>query len=388
MPATTTDRHYLGRELDELITRNPHMWSFLQEASLDGVWYWDLEDRDNLWISPEYWRLLGIDPATREHRPEEFVKVVFEEDFHAVMESLERHFADPAVPYSEIVRFRHVDGSTVWVRCRGMAIRDESGRAIRMLGAHNDITDFKRAEDQALRSKEAAESAAEELRSFAYSVSHDIKAPTNTLRMLLEEVVQADDGSMNDDQRELLGMAQMTIGNMQAMIDDLLQYTRVIGEPPRFEPVDLDAPLESALGDLAGVIKETGAEIIRQPLATIKGHEPQLRALFQNLISNAIKYRRPGATPRVEIGCEADRASGRVAVTVTDNGQGIDPAYFDKIFKMFARLHRGDEIQGVGLGLSLCRRIAENHDGTISVESQPGEGSMFRVTLPAHGERT
>ena len=129
------------------------MWNFVQRASLDGIWYWDLENPENLWISPEYWHCLGIDPATRKHAPEEFVKVVFEEDLPKVMDNLERHYADPSVPYEQIVRFKHINGSTVWVRCRGLATRDAEGKAIRMLGAHNDLTAVKIAEQNAIRAK-------------------------------------------------------------------------------------------------------------------------------------------------------------------------------------------------------------------------------------------
>lgn len=133
-------KHYLEAEISSLFESGDGMWAFVQEASLDGVWYWDLEQPENLWLSPDYWRCLGIDPSTRKHSPEEFISVVFEEDLPKIMDNLERHYNDPLVPYDQEVRFKHADGSTVWVRCRGMAQRDADGKAIRMFGAHNDMT--------------------------------------------------------------------------------------------------------------------------------------------------------------------------------------------------------------------------------------------------------
>lgn len=155
--------HYLEQELTDFFKADTEIWNFFQRHSLDGVWYWDLEEPDNLWVSPEYWHLLGMDPATKKHSPDEFTKVVFAEDRDKVMDNLERHFADASVPYEQVVRFVHADGSTIWVRCRGIAIRDEHGRAIRMLGAHNDLTLEKQALTQMAQAKAQTETALVEL---------------------------------------------------------------------------------------------------------------------------------------------------------------------------------------------------------------------------------
>ena len=127
------DRHYLKSELEEQIRTNPAMWDFIQQSSLDGVWYWDLENPENEWMSPEFWRLFGIEPQEKRHDPAEWQDIIFPEDLETALENFHAHCADPNHPYDQIVRYRHVDGSTVWVRCRGLAIRDETGRPIRML---------------------------------------------------------------------------------------------------------------------------------------------------------------------------------------------------------------------------------------------------------------
>lgn len=144
------ERHYLDRELEERIQTDPEVWRFLREGSLDGVWYWDLENPEHEYMSPEFWKLFGFDPATKAHLVAEWQDLIHADDLKIAQTNVGAHIADPAHPYDQIVRYTCADGSTAWVRCRGIAIRDETGKAIRLLGAHNDITAQKRAEESAL----------------------------------------------------------------------------------------------------------------------------------------------------------------------------------------------------------------------------------------------
>lgn len=132
--------HYLKKELYELIRSDDSTFDFLQNSSLDGLWYWDLEDPAQEWMSASFWQTLGVDPATKQHLAEEWQDLIFAEDLALALENFNQHLADPDHPYDQVVRYRHANGSTVWVRCRGLAIRDEQGKPTRMLGAHIDIT--------------------------------------------------------------------------------------------------------------------------------------------------------------------------------------------------------------------------------------------------------
>lgn len=143
------EEHYLKRELYELIRTDSAIFEFLQRGSLDGLWYWDLEKPDHEWMSTRFWETLGYDPAERQHLASEWQDLIHPEDLEAAVETFERHCADPSYPYDLYVRYRHREGSTVWVRCRGMAIRDSGGHAVRMLGAHTDVTALKQAEQRA-----------------------------------------------------------------------------------------------------------------------------------------------------------------------------------------------------------------------------------------------
>ncbi|MEN8199859.1 MAG: PAS domain-containing protein [Thermodesulfobacteriota bacterium] len=141
-------QNYLKNELYDLIQKDPSVFDFLQQGALDGVWYWDLEKLENEWMSPRFWEVLGYDPGEKDHLSSEWQDIIFKEDFDLAIQNFTRHCEDPSHPYDQIVRYRHKNGSVVWVRCRGIAIRDESGKPVRMLGAHSEITQQKLAEEE------------------------------------------------------------------------------------------------------------------------------------------------------------------------------------------------------------------------------------------------
>ena len=143
--------NYLKRELYDLIQSDTTIFEFIQSGSLDGLWYWDLEKPENEWMNSKFWETLGYDPTEKKHLTSEWQGIINEEDLLLVKENLEKHMADPHHPFDQIVRYTHQEGSTVWIRCRGMAIRDKEGRPLRMLGAHQDITGLKEAERELAR---------------------------------------------------------------------------------------------------------------------------------------------------------------------------------------------------------------------------------------------
>ncbi len=142
------DEHYLKRELYGLFRNDSHIFDFLQQGSLDGVWYWDLESPEDEWMSPEFWATLGYDAAEMRHKASEWQHLIDPEDLEVAQANFRMHCEDPRHPYDQIVRYRHRNGSTVWVRCRGMAIRNDQGKPVRMLGAHTDISPLKRTEEE------------------------------------------------------------------------------------------------------------------------------------------------------------------------------------------------------------------------------------------------
>ena len=173
---------------------------------------------------------------------------------------------------------------------------------------------------------------------------------------------------------------------MQQMIQDLLTYSRVQTQVHEFVLIDSNTSLDLALSDLQVATREHNAVITNDPLPSIYADQEQITKMFQNLIGNAIKFHKPGVTPNVHISAKQDKNNW--IFSVSDNGIGIDPQYADRIFKIFQRLHTRDEYPGTGIGLAICKRIAEQHGGTIWIESVPGSGSTFYFTIPKRKKET
>ena len=144
-------KNYLQQELYDLVQSDTAIFEFIQKGMLDGIWYWDLENPENEWMSPKFWQTLGYDPDEKEHLSSAWQDIINSEDLDLSINNLHKHLADPSHPYDQTVRYRHRNGSTVWIRCRGMAIRDDNGKPLRMLGAHSDITELKETERELSR---------------------------------------------------------------------------------------------------------------------------------------------------------------------------------------------------------------------------------------------
>ncbi|MEO0894052.1 MAG: ATP-binding protein [Pseudomonadota bacterium] len=373
--------HYLETELRDLIARERSTWDFLQQGSLDGIWYWDLEHPDAEWMSPEFWKLFGVDPTTKQHSPSAWQDIIFQEDLALALENFQKHCADPNHSYDQIVRYRHADGSTIWVRCRGVAIRDETGRPVRMLGAHNDITAVKRAEENARREHAKVKLANEELLAFTYGVSHDLKSPSRTALQMVQEGLMGDNGNLTQDQREMFEGAVSTLERMQVLISDLLDYGILVGQKPPEETIDFRELVQCVVEDVQDMLSESGGEVDFGDLPVISGYRSQLHMLVRNILSNAIKYRRKDVPLHIRVE-RVHQRSDALSIAFVDNACGIPEEQYEKIFGVFTRLHRQDEVRGSGVGLAICKRVALNHEGTLSVTSQVGLGSQFTLNIP------
>jgi signal transduction histidine kinase len=222
----------------------------------------------------------------------------------------------------------------------------------------------------------------EELQQFAYAVSHDLKEPLRAVASFLGLVDRrlASRGGADQDVHEFIGYAVDGAKRMDRLIDDLLEYSRVHTRGRAFQAVDLNDVLDQACGNLALAIEESGARLHVSRLPTVTADPHQMVQLFQNLLGNAIKYHKPDVPP--EVGVAAHEQEGVVQVEVRDNGIGVAPENFERIFVLFQRLHTTEEYEGTGIGLAVCKRIVERHGGSIGVESTPGQGCTFRVSLP------
>ncbi|WP_156428751.1 PAS domain S-box protein [Magnetospirillum sp. XM-1] len=243
-----------------------------------------------------------------------------------------------------------------------------------------DVTERKMAEQELAERTAELERSNAELQQFAYVASHDLQEPLRTVTSFLQLLRRRYDGALDDNAREYIHFAADGAARMHRLITDLLVYSRVSTHGRTFEKVKMEAVLDLVLTNLGAAIEEAGAEITRDPMPDVDADQIQMVSLLQNLVGNAIKYRAPGTVPRVHVGAVRDGENW--TFSVQDNGIGIDPKYFDRVFVIFQRLHARGEYEGTGIGLAVAKKIVERHGGRIWLESEPGRGSTFHFTLP------
>ena len=510
--------HYLKREFYDELRANPAIIEFLEAGAVDGLWYWDLEKPENEWLSPSFWRTLGYDPREKQHLASEWKDMLFPEDLPTSEENFHRHCADPAHPYDQLVRYRHKDGSTVHIRCHGLAIRDAAGKPVRMVGVHNDVTAALREQarrlglenDKRFRTmansmsqlawiaradgfifwynqrwydytgttpeqmegwgwqsvhdpavlpevmanwtdaiasgkpfemefplrgtdgrfrafltrwqplkdadgrvvqwfgtntdvealKHAEEKvrllnveleqrvhertaqlqiANQELESFSYSVSHDLRAPLRAVDGFSQAVIEDYGRLLPDEGRRYLQTIRSGAQRMGALIDDLLTFSRMNRSTLQKQPVNTAKLVAAVCEELGAPWPDRTVVVRTEPLPPSVGDPALLKQVWINLLSNALKYTRKQAAAEIVIGCSAQ--TGEPTFFIRDNGVGFDMRYADKLFGVFQRLHRAEDYEGTGVGLAIVQRIVHRHGGRVWAEAQVEHGATFYFTL-------
>jgi PAS domain S-box-containing protein len=254
-----------------------------------------------------------------------------------------------------------------------------SAEGILVTAAIRDITARKKAELYLLQKIEELNRSNVELGQFAYIASHDLQEPLRMVASYTQLLSKRYKGKLDSNADEFIAFAVDGASRMHRLIQDLLAFSRVETKGQDLLDTSSEVALQQALINLRGAIEESSALVTHDPLPTVLADEMQLIQLFQNLIGNSIKYQNPGI-PRIHISVARDE-NKKWTFSVKDNGLGIDPQYFERIFGLFQRLHRREEFAGTGIGLAICKKIMERHGGVISVESQPGLGSTFSFAL-------
>jgi PAS domain S-box-containing protein len=280
-------------------------------------------------------------------------------------------------PYEIEYRLKRADGVYRWYVARGVPIREANGEIIQWLGSSTDIEELKRTERALRRSNE-------ELEQFAYAAAHDLQEPLRNVANSVGMLSRLFRDSLDERAAEWIDASIKGAQRMQAMVKDLLTYSRIVndGQPPSVSEANAEEAARTALQNLHSVLTDSQALVQSGQLPSVPVQETHLVQLFQNLIGNALKYRQPDVPPVIRV--SAVSTGGEWQFAVADNGIGFDPAYADRIFKVFKRLHNRDEYPGNGIGLAVCARIVAHYGGRIWAEGKPGEGATFRFTLPAH----
>jgi PAS domain S-box-containing protein len=364
-----TDRKNIELRIEE--QRN----TFLQvlEQSLAGYFDWlFLEDYE--YMSPTLKRLFGYNEEEMVNKPSSWQKIIFEDDLPYKLDQLEKHIASKgAHPYQVESRFRHKNGSTVWILCKGTVIEwGPNGEAIRMVGCHIDITRQKEIETSLKKNKQALES-------FSYSVSHDLRAPLRGIDgwslALLEDY-----GQHFDETAQLyLNRVRSESQRMGKLIDEMLKLSRIGQKELVWSPLDISKLVHKVIEQQKNLNSELTFELQIQSNLSTWGDSNLLEIMLTNLITNSVKFSSDKNKVYLEFG--TTNKDNQLAYYLRDKGIGFDMGHANKLFGVFQRLHSGHQYPGSGIGLAIVQRIVHLHQGTIWAESEVNEGTSFYFTI-------
>jgi two-component system sensor kinase FixL len=336
-------------------------------------------------MNPACFRMWGYQPAELIGRS--YVELVVPEDVAKTIESTASNMSGEELTDFEN-RYRHKDGTIVNLMWTSHWSESEQ----LMFAVAHDITERKRAEEELKDFAARLERSNSELQDFASVAAHDLQEPLRKVQAFGDRLKAKCGDALNEAGLDYLERMQKAAGRMQVLIEDLMTFSRVTTQAQPFVPVDLQLVAEEVLSDLEMRIETSNGRVEISQLATIDADPTQMRQLLQNLISNALKFNRPGIPPVVKVGGQFlennsgnanEKSNGAIyRLTVEDNGIGFESKYVDRIFKVFQRLHGRTEYEGTGIGLAVCRKITERHGGDITVKSVPGEGTIFIADLP------
>jgi len=366
------------KKAEKELHRSEQKYRNMVENAIEGIFQTTPQGRF-VTVNPALVRMLGYDSE------EELVGSV-----HNIGREL---YVDPG-RREELIRIMNEQGSVsgfefrlyrkdrkiIWGSQTARKVVDEHGNFLYLEGIVEDITERKRAVAELQRLNEELVRSNRDLEQFAYVASHDLQEPLRMVSSFTQLLSQRFADKLDQDGQDFIKYAVDGANRMQRLIQDLLAFSRVSTRGKPFEPVDLHEPLGEALRNLNIKIDETNAMVTTDELPMISADRTQIMQVFQNLIDNAVKFCKKDEPPRVHV--TAESAGSEWIISVTDNGIGIDPQYFERIFKIFQRLHTNREYSGTGIGLALCHKIITRHGGRIWVQSTEGEGARFCFALP------
>ncbi|MBW4509878.1 MAG: PAS domain S-box protein [Scytonematopsis contorta HA4267-MV1] len=373
-------------------------WQLAIDGSNDGIWDYDLQTHQ-IFLSPRCFEILGYGGNEIETF-DKWVSLVHPEDKQKLQQAFEAHLNHQTSRYSCEYRMHCKDESYKWLLSRGQALWDEQGVPIRAVGSVTDITDRKLAQfalqqakqdleikvkertAQLQQSLEELERSNKELENFAHIASHDLQEPLRAITAYTHLLKEEYSSNFDADAQEYMSFITDGAARMRQLIQDLLSYSRVNKRELILTSVDCNFIINQVINNLKVSIAESHATITYDSLPTVNADRNQLVQLFQNLISNAIKFR-GSEEPKIHICAlvSTQELKNCWLFSVRDNGIGIKSQYLERIFEIFRRLHTYDELPGTGIGLAICKKIVEHHDGRIWAKSEFGSGTTFYFTL-------
>ena len=355
-----------------------------------GNWVWNIED-NYFEYSDNMYRLLGEEPQSFDSTIENFMSFVHPDDLAKLQDQVDQMMVDENLPFINYRIIRN-NGEIRYFKARGQKVSGEDFKK-KLLGTIVDITD----EIQNLVVLEERnfelERNNEELSAFNHVASHDLQEPLRKIQTFLSRLEEKEGNNLSDAGKKYMDRIVTAAARMRLLIDDLLQYSRTNKSDQAFEKVDLNETLENAKLHISEGMKDKKAVVISEVLPSSHVIPFQMQQLFTNLLGNALKYSKEDVPPIIEVGysrvkatedphLDPKKADYYHKIEFKDNGIGFKQEYADKIFELFNRLHNRTEYSGTGIGLSICKKIVENHKGIIYATAVPNQGATFTILLP------
>lgn len=358
--------------------------------SKQGSWTWNLE-KEEYTYSDNLYRLLGEEPNSFEPGLNNFLKFVHPEDLDKLNEDIKQMRKAEDLPFLNY-RVIHKDGTIRHLKAYGQEFVIDGQK--HLVGTTTDITEEIEYYKVLKEKNEVLEKSNKELSAFNHIASHDLQEPLRKIQTFLSRLVDKEKDNISENSKIYITKILDAATRMRNLINDLLQFSRTNTAEKNFEKTDLNQVFEDAKQDLIEVIEESKAIITSEKLPNLKVISFQMQQLFINLIGNSIKYQKPNSVPEITVTYkkvkkpkskrfENSNFSKYHKLTFSDNGIGFDNQYADKIFNLFSRLHNKNEYSGTGIGLSICKKIVENHNGYIFAKGEKGKGASFKIYLPA-----
>ena len=342
-----------------------------------GVWEWDIKT-DEIKLDNRMEDILGLGPGAFDGTYDSFRNLVNEEDISHIQNEI-RISVEKDLPLETIFRTRTGSGNVRYITTRALIIKDDRKKPVRLSGVCFDVTELKEGTEKLIsKLNEDLLRSNRELQSFAYVASHDLQEPLRMVSSFTQLLSMQYSDKLDDKAKEYIDFAVDGAKRMYDLLNDLLTFSRIETKQQTFSTFDLTEAVENVKRNLSLKIKERNVTITVEKLPVISADRSQMIQLFQNLIDNGIKFNKK--SPLIHISSEFQE--NHHLISIRDNGIGIEPQYFERIFKIFQRLVPRNEAEGTGIGLAICKRIVERHGGNIFVDSEPGKGSTFYFTIP------